>query len=167
MQKNMSLFAIAMLAALSAANAAPSPWNGCSLQNFKIDFGTYEAIDPPLPGYDYCASLQVTGTLKGRLISCGLWADFGVPSADIFGDDDFRFHAAKWFDIFETKGGTIFGTERGWVDFDSYYMQASMFVIEGGTGLFEGATGEFFFSPDWPNKATTASLGSGYICPAR
>lgn len=161
---SMSLFTFAMLVALSAANAAPSPWDGCSFQNFKIDFGTFEAIDP-LPGYDYCASLIVAGTLKGRLISCGLNADF-VPSQDIFGDDDYRFYTAKWFDIFETEGGTIFGAERGWIDFDNG-MQASMYVIEGGTGLFEGATGEFTFSPDWPNKGTTAIRGSGYICPAK
>ena len=164
MKKSMSLIAITILAASFTVHAAPSPWDGCSFQNFKIDFGTYQAITPPLDGYDYCASLQVTGTLKGRLISCGLNADF-VPSADVFGDDDFRFYAAKWFDIFETEGGTIFGTERGWVDFDNG-MQASMYVIEGGTGLFEGVTGEFTFSPDWPNKGTTAIRGSGYICPA-
>lgn len=154
-----------MLAATSVASAAPSPRAGCLFQNFKIDFASYEAIDP-LPGYDYCASLKVTGSLKGRVISCGLNLDF-VPSADIFvDDDDYRFYAAKWFDIFETEGGTIFGTERGWVDFDNG-LQASMYIIEGGTGMFEDATGEFTFSPDWPSQGATAmrASGYGYLCP--
>lgn len=165
MKKSMSLFAIAMLAATSVASAAPSPRAGCLFQNFKIDVASYQAIDP-LPGYDYCGSLKITGSLKGRVISCGLDDDF-VPSADIFADDDYRFYAAKWFDIFETERGTIFGTERGWIDFDSG-LQASVYIIEGGTGMFEDATGEFTLSPDWPSQGATAmrASGYGYVCPA-
>jgi hypothetical protein len=166
MERYTSLFAIALLAASSTASAAPSARAGCLFQNFTIDFASYQAIDP-LPGYDYCASLKVTGSLKGRVISCGLNADF-LPSHAIFGDDDYRFYAAKWFDIFETEAGTIFGTERGWADFDNG-LQASMYIIEGGTGVFEDATGEFTFAPDWPSQGATATRASGYgyICPPR
>ena len=161
----MSLFAFAMLAALSAANAAPSPWDGCSFQNFKVNFGTYEDIGPQY-GYDYCASLKVTGTLQGRLISCGMFADYGVSSEDVFDDDATSAFAAKWFDIFETAGGTISGTELGWVD-DNNYLQSSMYIIEGGTGKYQGVTGNFTFSPDWPSKGAMGIQGSGYVCPAK
>ena len=161
----MSLFAFAMLAALSAANAAPSPWDRCSFQNFKVDFLSYEDYGPHF-GYDYCAALKVTGTLNGRLISCGMFADFGVSSEDVFENDDTSAFAAKWFDIFEIEGGTISGTELGWVD-DQNYLQASMYIIEGGTGKYQGVTGNFTFSPGWPSRGATGAQGSGYICPAK
>jgi hypothetical protein len=155
---------IAMLVGMSAVNAAPSPWDGCAFQNFAFDFRTYQAMDP-IEGYDYCALFpKVTGTLKGRFISCGLNADFR-PSADVFADDDFRFYAAKWFDIFETRDGRIFGTERGIYDFDTG-IQASVFVITGGEGKNAGVTGEFTFYPSW-SKDGLVAYGRGYICPAK
>jgi len=162
---SMSLFAFAMLVAISAASAAPSPWDGCSFQNFKVAWETYENIEPPFDTYDYCASFKVTGTLKGRLISCGMGADW-VPSEEVFEEDDTPAFAAKWFDTFETEGGTISGTELGWVDGQNF-LQASMYIIKGGTGKYQGATGYFTFSPDWPSKGTTGFQGSGFVCPAK
>lgn len=158
--------AVALLGVALAATASPpdpSRWDGCSFQNVSFDYTTWVPIDP-IEGQDYCVAFpQVKGTLAGRFISCGLNADF-KPGADVFGDGDYRFFAAKWFDVFETREGKLFGIERGFYDFDTG-IQASVFQITGGDGVYAGASGEFTFYPFW-SKDGLVAYGRGYICPA-
>lgn len=164
---NRWVIGVAMLGAALAANAvapAPSKWDGCAFQNVSFDYRKAVEVDA-IAGQDYCYAFPgITGTLHGTFISCGLNADF-VPSADVFGDGDDRFYAAKWYDIFETPKGRLFGTERGFYDFETG-IQASVYTITGGDGIYAGVTGELTFHPFW-SKDGLVGYGRGYICPAK
>lgn len=164
---NRCAIGMTLLGAALAANAvapAPSRWDGCEFQNVSFDYRKAVEVDA-IEGQDYCYAFPgVTGTLHGTFISCGLFADF-VPSHDVFGDGDSSFAAAKWFDIFETPKGRLFGTERGFYDFETG-IQASVYKITGGDGIYAGVTGELTFYPFW-SKDGLVGYGRGYICPAQ
>ncbi len=144
-----------------AASANPPPADRCVFHNILADSAKLTFLDPPLSGYDLCAVIPVTGTIVGRLVSCLKFADV-LTSDDVFHDGNTDFVAARWYDVIESKRGTMIITERGWVDMTSS-IQSSIMSIASGTGAYAGASGVLVATSELPQDVTTYRI-RGNVC---
>lgn len=150
---------IIVAAAFGTFFVQPAAAEDCKFQSFQTT-GEFEDVESP--DYDLCVTLPVVGTIKGELLSCINFADV-FPTDEIWGDDGFRFVAAKWFALFKTNKGEIYANEWGMFDFDTF-VQSTIFEITGGTGDYEGATGVLTLSSKWPATKPDVSKLQGEIC---
>ncbi len=137
--RGLVYLAVATLISIAASATPRPPSDHCVVHNILADSTKLTFLDPPLSGYDLCAVIPVTGTIVGRLVSCLKSADV-LTSDDVFHDGNTDFVAVRWYDVIESKRGTMIITERGWVDMTSG-IQSSILSIASGTGAYAGAGG--------------------------
>jgi hypothetical protein len=149
--------AFAIVTAMPPAHAAgPS----CQNHNLSTSADLIQEI-APLPTFDVCISAPLFGTLRGTFISCFKFADL-VTSDGIWHDGDASFLVGRWHDEFRTPDGDVAITERGVADLSSG-LQATMMLVLGGTGRYEGASGVLTITPAWPERLAGIAI-RGTIC---
>jgi hypothetical protein len=151
-----------LISIAASANPRP-PSDRCVFYNILGDFAKLTFLDPPLSGYDLCAVIPVTGSIVGRLVSCLKLADV-LTSDDVFRDGNTDFVGVRWYDVMESKRGTMIITERGWVDMTSS-IQSSIMSIVGGTEAYVGASGVLVAAPEWSQDGMTFRI-RGNVCTA-
>lgn len=95
--------------------------------------------------FDFCFSGQVRGSLRGSWTAYG-FGDWFVPlnAPDFPVPDETLSNYNREFNVFTTRRGTLFGDSQYVFDtriFDVGGGFVSPIIIEGGTGIYQGATG--------------------------
>jgi hypothetical protein len=153
------------IAGMSAGTAIAEKAN-CQYHNAEIVVSKAVLLQTP-PGFDFCASAPVTGTLNGTGTTCQLSNTF-VPFGDVFGTGDDGYFTIAFYDTFETKDGTLFVHEY---DLYNGLVATGMMKVTGGTGKFAGATGTLAFTAEMQNYDNVSLYFgdlrlTGVICPA-
>jgi len=150
--------------AMGALLMQPAAAENCKFHKIQLLADTFVVLEQPLPGFDWCGIGRVVGTINGHHTSCINFDDIKF-SDDIWGDGDFRIVAIKFSDVFETKLGSFQVDERAFLDWGEGQssIAATMSVVTGGTGIYEGATGLLTMGPKWPDE-TKVQLYEGTIC---
>ncbi len=104
-------------------------------------------------GFEVCITTKATGTLTGEQVLSFIGNVF-----DIFPTDPLTRGIVSEL-VWHTNEGDVFGTDLGVIDFRTFNF-ASLTTITGGTGKWEGATGQVINAG---NADGTTEL-SGQIC---
>ena len=107
----------------------------------------------PCGEFELCITTKSTGTLAGEQVLSFIGNVF-----DIFPTDPFTTGIVSEL-VWHTNEGDVFGTDLGVIDFDTFNF-ASLTTITGGTGKWEGVTGQVINAG---NADGTTEL-SGQIC---
>lgn len=145
------------------------PWaaaaEDCQYQVIKLNLADRDLPEPP-PGWDYCESYPIRGTLTGQWTTCIKWVDF-FWSDDIWGDGVSDKWVFKNFDWFETSDGELLMDRWHMFHVGEPHMekllQVGLSEITGGTQAFEGATGVLVIAPNLPNRNDVVVF-QGHIC---
>ena len=127
--------------------ASPALAEDCTYHKFT---GPTSLMEEPLPGYDVCYQGRVRGTLNGQLFSCFYVADFWA-SDWLWGDGNYDYFVSREFDLLETSKGTIEFVGRAVYDIPAE-LATGLYLVTGGTGDYEGATGKMQFYNKYPNR---------------
>lgn len=138
--------------------AGPGLAEDCTYHKFT---GPTSLMEEPLPGFDVCYQGRVRGTLNGQVFSCFYVADFWA-SDWLWGDGNYDYFVSREFDLLETSKGTIEFLGRAVYDIPAE-LSTGLFVITGGTGEYEGATGKGQFYNKYPNRLEMF-IYEGRIC---
>ena len=145
--KKLICMSIAVTLSILGSNAALAE---CKQFNGRLTGPMFES---PCGEFELCITTKSTGTLAGEQVLTFIGNVF-----DIFPTDPLTAGIVSEV-VWHTDEGDVFGTDLGVIDFRTFNF-ASLTTITGGTGKWEGATGQVILGG---NDAGTTEL-SGQIC---
>ncbi len=153
--KKLICMSIVVTLSILGSNAALAE---CKQFNGRLTGPMFES---PCGEFELCITTRSTGTLAGDFVLSFIGNPVNVCKGkvlDTFPTDPLTAGIVSEV-VWHTDEGDVFGTDLGVIDFRTFNF-ASLTTITGGTGKWEGATGQVILGG---NDAGTTEL-SGQIC---